>query len=239
MSKYPRPNYYITQDRLIVSAGIQINLLEEYLDRFYSIDLSFTEDFLNQYRILSETVNNTLSDKVIRARMAQHTEAVKSVTKNCKLFYHKVKHFVKQAFPDSVTNQNRFGLNKFEKVKYSKADFLQFMNLLNAVLLQYEDMKPAREIPPEIVTESGVLYKKLEQVITAQDTYKRERSVLTAERIKNMNKIWEFMVLISRLAKIVFKEEPALMNLFMLPKKRKSDRHKSKEEQATEEADHS
>ena len=46
------------------------------------------------------------------------------------------------------------------------------MNLLNSVLLEYEYMNPAREILVEVVEGSVVLYKKLEQVIKAQNAYK-------------------------------------------------------------------
>lgn len=209
---------------LLEQARVFHGYLTEYLAIFSNFDTTINQAKLDRLALLIEQAENNLSDNVIKDRQAQLTEIVNIKMEECRNIYNTISYFFKNAFPTSAAIRNEFGENDFRKIRKTQSKMISFMQELHEVSLKYRTELVNAGAKDEYIERAGQLYTELNQANNNQELYIGKRPVLTEERIKVLNEIFEELQLISRAAKIIFMDEIAKMKLFLIP--HRSKKHK-------------
>ena len=126
--------------------------------------------------------------------------------------------YAQLAFPKDVAILRLFGQQQYNLVRTSQ---LQLPVLLRSAYNQVskDEYKPAL-LAKGLKEDEIELLDSLATAITEQNIVqqkaKKARSIAASERIEAMNKVWERMALVCQCAKLVFQDDAARYNLFLL-----------------------
>ncbi len=204
---------------------VMLDMGQRFLDQFSLNPTDFTTDYFAFKTPFETNMQDAIdlclatdSDEKCVAKQAEQTAIVEAIMETSRKKYQAGELVVKQIWPDNIMKLKLFGHSGFEDARNSHVK-------LPGLLMQAYDMASDVDNKPKFIAGGFTLLKiealktNADQLILAvrkQNSFKGARTITTQERTKNLNALWDMMVLLSECAKVIYEENPAMWNLYLL-----------------------
>lgn len=214
----PVRKYGKSDATFISSAASVIHYLSQELEHFASFDSSvFSEEYVASLLAKIEQIHSLPGDNVIRAQLAQKTEAMTRSLEAAVDEMQVAKYFVAKSYKRGSAEYNSFGFKELARIRYNPQ---QMLLLFESFLFSMENGKVrliAANYPASKFADLRELYHTFQEQRTAQRTFKKDRKNYTTERVTLLNELWNEVKRVEEVAtKYLFKREPEKGNLFKL-----------------------
>lgn len=211
-------NYSVSDAKMMSEARSIIDLYKDYHTYFASFDPdTFHENFQAESNQKMQSAEQIPSDMVLIDIQAQKTQAVEKVMAPLLEEIRFAKYFVEKAFPDEPKIVNQFGYNDLQFARHSSDKMIQFMDDFCGNMEKHKQTILDAKYPEEKFALCKTYAEQLRTNRCEQRKNIKERPVHTANRIKQLNTIWEELKKIHNAATIIFNKEPEIQALFKLP----------------------
>ena len=204
---------------LLGEAKVNHNLLVKDMPDFIAFDPDFGGNFAQNYMQQISAAEDLETDEMIMDQMEQATAKVIQKLEACRTKFKLTKHFIEKAFPNAKSVQIEFGYKAYYSASRSQAKMIQFMKELYAVANKHQQELIAVGYSQAMIDEINDLQNQLDEANKAQELFGRNRSNLTNERVTAFNAVWETLVMVCRVGKIIYAEDAAKFKQYMLPKR--------------------
>lgn len=184
---------------------------------FSDFDADFATPFEVDWQTAIDEAEAVLPDEVIKDQLQQLTADVEAAMEACRVKFQSSKYFIEKAFPNSPAIRNEFGFNDYKKNRLGQLSLLQFMQTFFKTATKYAAELAAVGYDAAAVAEIETLSVALNDSNIAQEKFKGTRQLTTEERIVKHNAVWDITVRVSKAGKIIFMNDPAKYQLFLLP----------------------
>lgn len=140
----------------------------------------------------------------------------------CNGAFRSVKYFVLKAYPDNVAIHNQFGFNDIRKVRQNQGRMVIFMGDFIKVTDAHKEKLIEEGCNAALLDKLPSLLTDLQDSKTDQEVFKKERGVITQERIEKLNELYKLLVPISEMAQIIFADDEARLKSYLLPSPKSS-----------------
>ncbi|MCT4648148.1 MAG: hypothetical protein N4A74_24380 [Carboxylicivirga sp.] len=226
-------HYSLPDADFIQVAGTMAENLKTDLSEFRAFDSTIQETYPEDIIAAIGEAKSIKSDMVIIDEMSERTQIVKDIMEKCNTFYKNLRYFVQKAFFENKAIQNQFGFNDFAKVKNDSNRMQSFLNDLNAVVNTYRSNLVEKGCREGFLDELPGLQNDLLVAKTNQELFKKERVLITQERVDKLNSVYKLLTPITAIASIIFEEEQGRLARYIIPRT-KSSPQKDKEEENEE-----
>jgi hypothetical protein len=189
---------------------------------FVAFDATISAEYGNTIKNSINAVIELKSDQIIIDEMAEYTQHVLNAMSDCNLSYKTIAYFVRKAFKKDTAVQNQFGFNDIEMVRKSQPKLVLFMEQHAGTATKYKDHLVSAGCNEEIINQLLTNAEELKAANAAQEEFKKERGVITQERVKRLNHVYELVKPLNDIAQIIYSEDPARMAKYTLPKPKSS-----------------
>lgn len=198
---------------------------EVLLDSFQTNKILFVERFPHMGELFANEWVTTMAaaraippDYALVAKQASQSYALRALMLQGRMHFQTVIFYVQIAFPGDLAILKSFGQAQYNLARTNQ---LKLPLLLRTTSTQASKPEYQPALMAKGLKESDIaLLNTLAERITNQDVAlqkaKKERSRTTGQRITIMNAVWEKMTTVCRCAKLVFQDDTAKYNLFML-----------------------
>ena len=210
-------NYAISDSEMVVSSNVYRALFIDDKADFSQFDSGFADPFSDNWGTAIATAEGVSQDVELIDQMAQLTEIVNAKMKVATDYYQRIKYYMEKAFPDSIAIQNEFGRNDYEKARKSTPKLISFMKALSTAILKYNAQLVASGCTQEFLDEAPNIMDELREAENNQEIFKKTRPVETQKRLEEMNTCWDFSKIVCQAGKIIYSENAAKYNQYVLP----------------------
>ncbi len=166
---------------------------------------------------------NIRTDNVVIDEMTGLTQIVNTSLAECNTAFKTIRFFVKKTFANNKAVQNQFGINDLVKVRRNVPKMIVFMQDLNGMVQKHKELLLTAGCNPALIDNIAVLGEKLSQDNVKQEQFKKERGVITQERVNKLNDLYNIMKPISEIAHIIYADNNAKLAIYALPKPKSSN----------------
>lgn len=195
-------------------------MLAHFLDEqanFEAFDVAFATPFETDWQDAIDAAEDILPDEAVQDQLQQLTADVEAAMEASRQKFAATRYFIEKAFPDKPAVQKEFGVDDYRDVRKSQKGMTQFMQTLFKTATKYAAQLAAVNYDAAAVAEIQTLGNALNDANIAQEKFKGTRVVTTEERVVAHNAAWDVMVQVSKAGKIIFRNDPAKYQLFLLP----------------------
>ncbi|WP_430818051.1 hypothetical protein, partial [Carboxylicivirga marina] len=154
--------------------------------------------------------------------MTEKTQAVYDAAAGCNSAYRTIISFAVKAFADNKAVQNQFGANDINKVRKDHTRLVVFMGDLIKVVNKYREQLISAGCSELLIDSLPQLHSQLIEVKTAQELFKKERGIITQERVEKLNNLYDLLTPISEMAQIIFADDEARLARYLMPRPKSS-----------------
>ena len=183
---------------------------------FTAFDASITPIYLAQFDAAITAAENHPDDETVVDIQTGFTAALADVEKRCRKAYQRLKIFVEKAFPTSRSVQNEFGFNDYGSIS-GMADLIKFMHKIAETANKYSSDLLGAAYTASDITGLSTLHDELVSALSKQESYKSERMQLTDTRELLLNKLYEFIIFLTKIGKIIYEDNRAQYARYLLP----------------------
>ncbi len=199
-----------------------VKSIQDDIDKFTTFDKNFTVVSVDEIRQTIDSIYNIKTDNVIRDELAELTARVNSSLNSCYSCYKGIIYFAEKAFPDNLPIHNQFGKNDIAKAKSNQFTMIMFMENIEKVAAKYR-AELIKEGCGESLLDSISEYKKaLLESNRLQESYKKERAIITQDRLVACNSLYKKLRPVNEISKIIFANDPARLLKYALPSSKQS-----------------
>ncbi len=188
----------------------------------HNFDRTVTEAYPASIKAAINEVKAIPTDQVIIDEMAELTKNVNDALAACNKCYRTISFFVRKAFPENKSIQNQFGLNDIANVRYNDSKMILFFNDVAKVVNKYWSDLVEAGCNEAVLQGLEALGNKLQEANTRQELFKKERGVITSQRIDKLNQLYNLLVPISQISQIIFADDQAKLATYALPRPKSS-----------------
>lgn len=196
--------------------------MPEDLSHFITFDSTITEAYPTSIQAAITEVKAIKSDQVVIDEMTELTQAANNALAACNQAYRTISFFVRKAFSTNAAVQNQFGLNDIAKSRKNQAKMILFMEDLVRVANKYQESLISQGCNPSVLETLPVLRDTLKQSNTQQEKFKKDRGLITQERVEKLNRLYKLLVPASEMAHIIFADDQARLARYALPRPKSS-----------------
>jgi hypothetical protein len=189
---------------------------------FSAFDSTFTIDYAATIKNSINAVTALKSDQVVIDQMAEHTQHVLDAMGTCNSDYKTVAYFVRKAFKNNKAVQNQFGFNDIEKARSSQPKMILFMEEHAGTAAEHKVDLIAQGCNALLIDKLIVDAQNLKEANTKQEKFKKERGVITQDRVNLLNKVYLLVKPLSEIAQIIYNDDAARLAKYSLPKPKSS-----------------
>jgi len=185
--------------------------------RFISFDKDFSDPFGDNWIQAAEIAINVTQDADTLVDLTAYSQMVENKMEECRRFFMEMKYFIEKAFPNNKENWEPFGYSEYDSVRKSETKMIKFLGVLYKTTLKYKTQLLNAGFPEEKVERIQELQNELEEADYNQEIDKKGRPLLTQDRINILNECYGYMQKVSKAAKIIFADNYAKFNQYLLP----------------------
>ncbi|MBU0474130.1 MAG: hypothetical protein KKF62_08195 [Bacteroidetes bacterium] len=210
-------NYTISDSEMVLTSNVYRALfIEDKLD-FSQFDSSFADPYADNWAAAIAVAEVVAQDAELIDQMAQLTAKVNAKMAEVQDYYHRIKYYMEKAFSDNIAIQNEFGRNDYDKARNSTPKLVAFMQTLNNATTKYSAELLAAGCAQEFLDKAPTLRDELRTAENNQELFKKTRPVETQKRLEDMNTCWDFSKNVCKAGKIVYSDNAAKYNQYLLP----------------------
>ncbi len=186
---------------------------------FTAFDGDLDSDFSDDWLVDITAAGAIVSDESVVDAQTTLTTLVNRAMKDCRDYFQEVKYFALKAFTtqEDATKLNELGFDNYGDARASQTLMLQFMTDLHVAANKFAVELAAVGFDAAAITQIETLKTALDTANKNQNNFINNRPVVTTDRVSTYNKMWETVTLVARAAKIVFRNNPAKYNQYLLP----------------------
>jgi len=215
-------DFTISDGRLMEHGTSVASFLPEDLADFSAFDSTFAQTSVDNLNQSIEDVREVKSDDVVVDEQTQYTDAVLAKMEQSNEAYTTVAFFVRKVFDGDASVQNQFGMNDIGEARGNQLKMIQFMGSLAKTAARYKDQLVEGGINPEVIDTLPQLSRELEDANNRQEMFKKERGSITQQRVERLNKLYHMLRYVSNIARIIYADNPAQLNKYIMPTPRTS-----------------
>ncbi len=210
-------NYQLADAVMIEAAKTTHGFLNEDLQDFNNFNPLFEQGYADDWLADINTAESVTKDDVVIDQMAGLSAAVEAAMKKCRDKFNTLKFFIEKAFPTGLAIWNEFGYNNYERARQTQSAMIQFMVGLHAVATKYKVQLIAVHFTQAMIDEILTFKNELDTANLNQELFKAGRPALTQDRIIKLNQVWDILVEVGKAGKIVYSNNHAKYNRYLLP----------------------
>ena len=172
----------------------------------------FETDWLNEITAAEEEAKD---NNVVTQQTGLTTEVTRLMEESKKIFQAS-KYHIEKAFPASTAVLNEFGYRDYDKARQVQSKMIQFMNQFHKTAVKYSAQLIAKGFTLSKIDEIGSLKTALDAANQKQEAFKKDRSVLTQERVGKLNTAWNRMHDVCNASKFVYPENFAKQSRYII-----------------------
>jgi hypothetical protein len=213
----------ITRDYKVSDLYMQefsATMLDHFIDEqaaFSAFDADFANPFEADWQALLDAALAFPTDETVVDQLQQLTADVEAAIEAGQVKFRSSRYFIEKAFPNNPGIRDEFGFDDFEKARRTQMGMVQFMQKFFDTATKYAAQLAAAGYDAAAVAEIETLANTLVVANRAQEKFKGTRSVTAQDRVNAMNAVWNITVRVSKAGKIIFMNDPAKYQLFLLP----------------------
>ncbi len=215
-NKYASRIFGGSDAEMLETAKTLYNSFLRDIKKFTEYDPAFNENFAQGWLADIEAADNIQKEDSVADMMTGLTQKVNDLMEECSAKFKLTRHFIRKAFPQNKAAQNEFGFNDFPKTSKNQPKMIQFMRNFQRAADKYSEQLIAANYTAENIAEIKTLADELDAANTEQESFKKDRIVMSQHRISVLNTCWEKCVQIANLGKLIFRDEPAAYNKYVL-----------------------
>lgn len=210
---FTKPDEEMLQQSDVLIDSFQDNK-EPFVVRFPDL----ADPFADGWTEATITARRFIPDFEAVNEQANETQILETLMDQGRNLFQSVMLYVKLAFPDNAKAQNLFGQQDYHEARNSQ---LKLPMVLRSMYNQAskEAHKPAllaKGLTEEEIEMLDSLAGDIVEQDNVQQNAKKARSQAAIIRIEMMNAVWEKMATVCQCAKLVFQNDAARYNLFLL-----------------------
>lgn len=157
-------------------------------------------------------------DYAIVAEQANQTTALENMMEQGRTLFQTVMLYTQLAFPNDATVLRLFGQPQYNSARNKQLKLPVLLRTLQTQILKPEYQEPllAKGLTQGEIDALESIADEIVALDVAQQKAKKDRSQAASERIAAMNAVWEKMALVCQCAKLIFQNDAARYNLFLL-----------------------
>ena len=194
---------------------VNVSLTEDIAD-FTSFDSTVTETYPTSITSTLTEIKAIKSDQVVIDEMAALTEATTQKMQECSKSYNVIAYFARKVFASSPAVQNQFGLNDYKKINRNQPKMVLFMYSLASTAASYATELVAAGCNQSEIDKLPTLASELKDADTAQEKFKKDRNLITQNRVIKLNELYKSMVQLSDIAQIIYVDNQAKLAKYLL-----------------------
>ena len=210
-------NYTISDSEMVLTSNVLRTIFVEDKLEFSQFDSSFADPYAENWAAAIAVAEVVAQDAELIDQIAQLTAIVNAKMAEVQSYYQRIKYYMEKAFSDNIAIQNEFGRNDYDKVRNSTPKLVAFMQTLSNAITKYSAELLTAGCTQEFLDEAPTLRDELRTAENNQEVFKKTRPVETQKRLQNMNSCWDFSKNVCKAGKIVFSDNAAKYNQYLLP----------------------
>jgi hypothetical protein len=209
--------YSFSDADLVQSSRVMQGLFVEEKPAFISFDAKYADPFAENWLAKIDGIGEVVEDSIHVGQLTEATKKVMNKMEECKLHYQTVRYFTEAAFPDNKQKWTQFGFNDYDDARKSETKMVKFLGILHKTSITYKTQLLAAGLTQANIDKIETLQEELTGADYEQEILKKKRPELTQERIVKLNECFEMMQRVSRAAKIIFANNYAKYNQYLMP----------------------
>ncbi len=209
--------YNLPDSILLQFSELLVEALPTDIGYFKEFDSKFMASHADDIQADIDIIYNIKTDAIIRDELSEYTDDVVKALDNCNRCFKSIIYFVAKAFPDNIAVHNQFGKNDIDKVRNNQADMVMFMENLEKTTSKYRNQIIDSGCSPNLIDKIPVYKNDLLEKNRKQEIFKKERGIITQDRLLACNKLYKKVKQVSDIAKIIFSDDPARLSKYSLP----------------------
>jgi len=207
-----------TDEEVLQQSDVQLSLFQENKDPFVERFPELTDPFGDIWATCTAAARALPPDYVAVAEQASQTSTLENLMAQGRTLFQTIMLYTELAFPGDSAILRLFGQPQYDSARTSQ---LKLPVLLRTTYTQvskpeYQAALIMKGLKPEDINALQTLAQNITDQDIAQQKAKKDRSLAASQRIETMNAVWEKMALVCQCAKLVFQDDAAKYNLFLL-----------------------
>ncbi len=204
---------------MIQNSKTMLGSFTEDLAVFTGYDPDFNEAYAQEWQAEIDAAENIQKENSVADILTGLTKKVNDGMAECQKKFQLTKHFIEKAFPGNKAVQNEFGYNDYSGARQSQPKMIQFMRNFDKAANKYSEQLIAANYTAENITEIKTIGDNLDAANTEQESYKKNRPVLSQDRITALNMCWQKCAKVGETGKLLFAGNAAKYSKYLLYEK--------------------
>ena len=211
--------YAISDSEMLEDSKTVHELYVNDMADFNNFDSLFDMQFANDWQNAYSLANDAPTDELYRDQIQGKTEKVVDAMAACRKKYNETKYYVKKAFPNSLAIQQEFGLDDYDKARKSDLKLFEFMSRMHTIADKYKAELTDAAVGYTLakISEIQALATILDTQNIDQEVYVKGQLTTTQDRVIKMNDVWGFRSRIAEAAKLIYEDNFAKYQQYLLP----------------------
>lgn len=186
--------------------------------------VEFTVGFETDWLAAIEAAESAETAEARDDEQRQETADVNEVMGQFQAKYGEIKYFVEKVHGGKPT-ADKFGLDDYDEARKSQSEAANFLQRLY-------DLCNGTTYKPGLLA-AGLTQLKIDEILTIkqdlvkedteQNVFSENSGLATKERIDILNACWLFSQKVNKASKVIYREQPELLNLFLFPRGSEED----------------
>lgn len=205
-------------EEVLQQSDVKLNSFQENKEAFVARFPQLADPFAEEWGTTTNTARGFIPDFETVNEQANETQILDSLMEDGRNHFQTVILYVQLAFPNDSAVLRLFGQPQYHAARNSQ---LKLPVLLRSMYNQaskdeYKKALLSKGLKVEEIEMLNGLAENIVEQDIAQQKAKKARSMAASARIETMNAVWEKMAMVCQCAKLVFQNDAARYNLFLL-----------------------
>ena len=207
-----------TDEEVLLQSELQLDSFQENKNLFIERFPQLADPFANQWSLATAQARAINPDYTAVSEQTSQTNALEDVMEQGRTLFQTVMLYTQLAFPNNTSVLHLFGQPQYESSRNSQLKLPTLLRSLHEQVIkpEYQSALINRGLKQEEIDALQSVAGDITNQNLAQQKAIKNRSLSTTQRIAAMNAVWEKMALVCQCAKLVFQNDAAKYNLFLL-----------------------
>lgn len=201
---------------MLSQADVFHSCITEDKPRFEDFDSMFNTAYIDNFKVKIDAGYEVKTDDYWIDVVARMTKLFMLKIEEGKSTFFSFEHFADKLEITIPGIKDKLGYNDYEKSRKSQTRFVLLMDTFNDVVIEYNADFVAAGLAQEKIDRLGILAEDIRTAHKDQEKAKKDRKVATKNRVIVLNDIWAIMSEISKVAKIIFADDIAHYERYLL-----------------------
>ncbi|MCD4819453.1 MAG: hypothetical protein K8S23_12245 [Candidatus Cloacimonetes bacterium] len=197
-------------------ARVFLSCLTRDISDFGAFDSDFNADYLTKFGNLIEAAAAIPDHEYMQDQLAIKTTELKDIMEAARKAFRFMKPFIEKAFPNRKDIWNLFGYDNFSGIRNNQERLTAFIARLHETAVKYSAELIAAGYPQEKIDLIKFYQNNIVKANVDQDDFKIVIKNQTNERIKKMNDMWEVVLHINRIGKLIYEDDYSKYQQYVL-----------------------